>query len=78
MQAIMLDEYLVITVSTVAEQLKTSRQAVIKMVIDDYVEKIKQLQRLLFFAGMLEEDEADDLLETIQQSRVNNVQGLVE
>ena len=71
MQAIMLDEDLASTVATVAKQLKTSHQAVIKKALDDYVEKIKQHQQLLSFAGMLEESEADNLLNIIQQSRVN-------
>jgi len=71
MPAIMLDEDLASKVATVAKQLKISNQAVISQAITAYMEKIKQHQPLLSFAGILEESEADNLLETIQQSLVN-------
>jgi predicted transcriptional regulator len=71
MPTIILDEDLASKVATVASQLKISQQAVISHAIADYMEKIKQHQQLLAFAGILEESEADELLETIRQSRVN-------
>jgi hypothetical protein len=60
------DKNLASTVATVANQLKISQQAVISHVIADYVKKIMQHQQLLAFAGILEESEADELLEIIQ------------
>jgi predicted transcriptional regulator len=71
MQGIMIDNELSITVNALAREFKVSQQAILKQAIDDYVKKLKKHQALLAFAGILTENEADDLLATIQESRVN-------
>ncbi len=71
MQAIMVDNELSAMVSAIANQLRMSQQAILKQAVEDYVKKINKHQALLAFAGLLQESEADELLQTIQQSRVN-------
>ncbi|MCX7099319.1 MAG: hypothetical protein NTV43_15590 [Methylococcales bacterium] len=71
MQAIMIDNELSATVNEIARELNISQQDFLKQAIEDYVKKIKKHQALLAFAGILQENEADDFLATIQQSRVN-------
>ncbi len=67
----MIDNELSTTVNALAREFKISQQAILKQAIDDYVKKLKKQQALLAFAGLLTENEADDLLATIQESRVN-------
>ena len=71
MQAMMIDNELSATVNEIARELNISQQAILKQAIADYVKKIKKHQALLAFAGILQENEADELLATIQQSRAN-------
>ena len=71
MQAMMIDNELCATVNEIARELNISQQAILKQAIEDYVKKIKKHQTLLAFAGVLQENEADELLASIQQSRVN-------
>jgi predicted transcriptional regulator len=71
MQAMMIDNELSATVNKIARELNISQQAILKQAIEDYVKKIKKHQALLAFAGILQENEADELLATIQQSRAN-------
>jgi predicted transcriptional regulator len=71
MQAMMIDNDLSTMVNTIAHQLRMSQQAVLKQAVEDYVKKIQKHQALLAFAGLLQESETDELLQTIQQSRVN-------
>ncbi|NOS89507.1 MAG: ribbon-helix-helix protein, CopG family [Methylococcaceae bacterium] len=71
MQAMMIDNELSAAVNEIARELNISQQDILKQAIEDYVKKIKKHQALLAFAGILQENEADDLLATIQQSRVN-------
>lgn len=71
MQAMMIDNELSATVNEIARELNISQQAILKQAIEDYVKKIKKHQALLAFAGILQENEADELLAAIQQSRAN-------
>ncbi|MSP27369.1 MAG: ribbon-helix-helix protein, CopG family [Methylococcales bacterium] len=71
MQAMMIDNEFSATVNEIARELNISQHAILKQAIEDYVKKIKKHQALLAFAGILQENEADELLVTIQQSRVN-------
>ena len=71
MPAVMIDNELSASVDEIARELNLSQQAIVKQAIEDYVKKVKKHQTLLTFAGLLQEDEADELLATIQQSRVN-------
>ncbi len=71
MQAVMVDNELSATINEIACQLKISQQAILKQAVNDYVKKLQKHQALLAFAGILQENEADELLQTIQQSRVN-------
>jgi predicted transcriptional regulator len=71
MQTMKVDNEFLITVNKIAHQLKISQQAILKHAVEDYVKKINKHQTLLAFAGILQESEADKLLQTIQHNRVN-------
>ena len=71
MQTMMVEDDILLTVNKIADQLKMSQQEIFKQAVADYVKKLNRRQELLAFAGILEESEADDLLETIQHSRIN-------
>ena len=57
-----------------ARQLHLSEMDILRRAIEDYARKIGKKQRLMAFAGILTETEADDLLHTIQSSRVNKTE----
>ena len=54
-----------------ARQLRLSELDILRRALEEYARKIRKKQRLMAFAGSLTEAEADDLLRTIQSSRVN-------
>lgn len=72
MQAMMIDNELSATVNEIARELNISQQDFLKQAIEDYVKKIKKHQALLAFAGILQENEADDLLAAIQFCRLDD------
>ena len=57
-----------------ARQLHLSEMDILRRAIEDYARKIGKKQRLMAFAGILTETEADDLLHAIQSSRVNKTE----
>lgn len=57
-----------------ARQLHLSEMDILRRAIEDYARKIGRKQRLMAFAGILTETEADDLLHAIQSSRVNKTE----
>lgn len=69
MQSMMIDNELSATVNEIARELNISQQDILKQAIEDYVKKIKKHQALLAFAGILQENEADDLLAAIKFCR---------
>ena len=71
MQTMMVTADLQGTIIELARQLRLSEMEILRQAIEDYARKIRKKQRLMSFAGILTEAEADDLLNTIQSSRVN-------
>ncbi len=57
-----------------ARQLHLSEMDILRRAIEDYARKIGRKQRLMAFAGILTDTEADDLLRAIQSSRVNKTE----
>ena len=57
-----------------ARQLHLSEMDILRRAIEDYARKIRRKQRLMAFAGILTDTEADDLLRAIQSSRVNKTE----
>ena len=57
-----------------ARQLHLSEMDILRRAIEDYARKIGKKQRLMAFAGILTDTEADDLLRAIQSSRVNKTE----
>ena len=49
--------------------MKTTKEDIIKRAVTSYAEKMKQKNRLMSFAGILDEEEADELLNSIYSSR---------
>ena len=68
---LVLDNKILDTISSLARQLKTTREDIVKKAVNNYAKKINQKNRLMEFAGMLEEKEADEILSTIYNNRHN-------
>ena len=68
-----LDNKILSTISLLAEQLKTSREEIIKKAVASYAKKINQKDSLMKFAGILDEKEADGILNTIYDNRKNKI-----
>ena len=68
---LVLDNNLLSTISSLAERMKTTREDVVKMAVKSYAKKISEKNRLMQFAGILEDDEADEMLNTIYDNRHN-------
>lgn len=66
---LVLDNKLLNIISSLAAQLKTTKEDIIKRAVTSYAEKMKQKNRLMSFAGILDEEEADELLNSIYSSR---------
>jgi|GEM_PF-1692137 len=67
---LVLDNKILNTISSLAEQLKTTKEDIVKKAVQNYEKKIKQKNRLMEFAGILEE-EANEILDTIYSNRKN-------
>ena len=63
-------------ITDLSQQLHIPEVEVIARAVDLYAEKLKKKLNLMSFAGILTETEADDLLETIQTSRVNKTEDI--
>lgn len=71
MRNLALDDKLLSTISSLAKRMKTTREEVVKMAVNSYAKKINEKNRLMQFAGILEDDEADEMLKTIYDNRHN-------
>jgi len=58
-------------INDLANKLHLSENEIIQKAIYEYAEKVKKKSRLMSFAGMLGENDADNLLKVIQESRAN-------
>ena len=58
-------------VADLARQLQVSEDKVVQQAVVEYAEKIRKKKKLMSFAGILKDDEADEMLQTIQKSRVD-------
>jgi len=58
-------------VADLARQLQVSEDKVVQQAVVEYAEKIRKKKKLMSFAGILKDDEADEILQTIQKSRVD-------
>ena len=68
---IALDNKILATISILAKRLKTTKEEIVAKAIDSYVERLNPKNRLMKFAGILNEEEADQILNTIHNSRQN-------
>jgi hypothetical protein len=68
-----LDNKLMATISLLAKRLKTTRENIVKEAVNNYAESINQKDKFMSFAGLLNEEEADDLLHSIYNNRQNKV-----
>ena len=62
-------------VNTLAHPLNTSPIEVVRQAVNNYIDKIQRKNRLMSFAGILDETEAESMLNSIQNSRVNKMRG---
>jgi len=58
-------------VADLARQLQVSEDKVVQQAVVEYAEKVRKKKKLMSFAGILKDDEADEMLQTIHQSRVD-------
>ena len=58
-------------VADLARQLQVSEDKVVQQAVVEYAEKIRKKKKLMSFAGILNDDEADEMLLTIKKSRVD-------
>jgi hypothetical protein len=65
MGSLALDSKLLTTISLLAERLKTTKEDVVAKAVDSYIRKLNPKNRLMQFAGILDEEEADTILEAI-------------
>ena len=71
MKSLVIEPGIQAIVEDLARQLHVSEKKVVQQAIVDYAEKVRKKKKLMSFAGILKEDEADEMLQTIQKSRVN-------
>jgi hypothetical protein len=71
MAQLALDNKVLATIAMLAKQLKTSSEDVVKKAVDNYAETVKQSEDMMSFAGILDEEEADEMLKTIYENRRN-------
>jgi hypothetical protein len=71
MENTLLDSQTLSNITLLAKQLHLSETEILKRAVYDYLQKNQKRHRLLSFARMLTETEANDLLNVIQQNRYN-------
>lgn len=59
---LILDIKIMNTITSLSEQLKTSKEEIVKKAIHSYAKKINQKNHLMKFAGILKEEEASEVL----------------
>ena len=60
-------------VADLARQLQVSEDKIVQQAVVEYAKKVRKKKKLMSFAGILQEDEADEMLQTIQQNRVDKL-----
>ncbi len=75
METLTVNKKTLITITALANQLNTSQKEIVQQAVNEYVEKIKRKNRLISYAGILEEEEAEALLNSIQNNRLNKSLG---
>ena len=76
METLSVDTETLNLVNTLAHQLNTSQIDVVRQAVNNYIDKIQRKNRLISFAGILDETEADSMLNAIQDNRVNKTIGI--
>jgi hypothetical protein len=69
-----LDNKVLTTISTLAERLKTTKEDIVKKAVENYEKKLNKQNPLMSFAGILDEEEADNILSSIYNNRQNKDQ----
>ncbi len=69
MAQLVLDNKLLNTISSLAVKLKTTKADIVKRAVDNFAEEITKKNPLMAYAGILAEDEADEILNSIYRSR---------
>ncbi len=64
-----LDNKVLQTIALLAKQLRTTREDVVREAVDSYAEKVNKKNPFMKFAGLLSEDEADEMLSVIYGNR---------
>ena len=68
---LVLDNKILNTISSLARQLKTTKEDIVEKAVQNYAKKLNQKKRIMEFAGILEEDDANEILSTIYSNRQN-------
>ena len=71
MHTMTLPPELQLTILDLSRQMRIPELEVLRQAVNEYAEHIKKKQRLMSFCGLLTDEEADDLLQTIHDNRVN-------
>jgi DNA-binding protein Fis len=71
---LVLDNKVLTTISTLAERLKTTKEDIVKKAVENYEKKLNKKNPLMSFAGILVEEEADNILSAIYNNRQNKDQ----
>jgi hypothetical protein len=66
---LVLDNKILNTISVLAKRLNTSKEEIVKKAVQNYAKKIRTKNRLMKYAGLLETEEADEILDTIYSNR---------
>ncbi|MCK5720269.1 MAG: hypothetical protein KAH84_10030 [Thiomargarita sp.] len=65
------DEYTLNIIAKLAKQVHSSQIEIIQQAINDYAQKLEQKNHLMSYAGILDSQEADEILAIIQENRVD-------
>lgn len=68
---LVLDDKILNTILSLAEQLKTNKEDIVKKAMNNYAKEINQKNLLMEFAGILEEEEANEILGIIYNNMRN-------
>ncbi len=74
MSNLALDTKVLTTISALADRLKTTKEDIVKKAVENYEKKLNKKNPLMAFAGILDEEEADNILSTIYNNRQNKDQ----
>ena len=74
MSNLVVDNKVLTTISALADRLKTTKEDIVKKAVENYEKKLNKKNPLMSFAGILDEEEADNILSTIYNNRQNKDQ----